>query len=59
MDKLRVTNILHKNVKIEAVKLTDKNDYTSSRINETKLKQAEILRLKEVDQERLRMIVQL
>ena len=59
MEKLNVTNILVKDVKLVAVKLNGDNVDVINLINETKKKQAEILKLKEVDQEGLRMVVQL
>ena len=59
MEKLLESQILVKDAKLEAVKL-DENNLTVSRIiDETKQKQIEILKLKEVDQDRLRMVVQL
>jgi hypothetical protein len=57
MDKLQISEILVKDAKLEAVKLNEKN--VAKLIDETKQKQAEVLKLKEVDQERLRMVVQL
>ena len=59
MEKLNVTNILVKDVKLVAVKLNGDNVDVINLINETKKKQAEILKLKEVDQEGLRMVVPL
>lgn len=59
MKKLHADNILVENAKLEAVKLSETNATTSKLIDDTKQKQAEILKLKEVDEERLRMVVQL
>lgn len=59
MEKLQVTQILVKDAKLSAVKLNETNVTVTNLINETKQKQAEVLKLKEVDQERLRMVVQL
>lgn len=59
MEKLLVTQILVKNAKLTAVKLNETSITVTKLIDETKQKQAEVLKLKEVDQERLRMVVQL
>jgi hypothetical protein len=59
MEKLQVNQILVKDAKLSAVKLNETNVTVTNLINETKQKQAEVLKLKEVDQERLRMVVQL
>ncbi len=59
MEKLHVTQILVKNAKLTAVKLNETSITVTKLIDETKQKQAEVLKLKEVDQERLRMVVQL
>lgn len=59
MEKLHVTQILVKGAKLKAVKLSDANSTVIKFINATKQKQSEVLKLKEVDQERLRMVVQL
>lgn len=59
MKKLNATHILIKDVKLVAVKLNENNVTTTKLIDETKQKQAEILKLKKVDQKRLRMVVQL
>jgi hypothetical protein len=59
MEKLQVNQILVKDARLSAVKLNETNVTVTSLINETKQKQAEVLKLKEVDQERLRMVVQL
>ena len=57
MDKLQISEILVKGARLEAVKLNETN--VAGLINETKQLQAEVLKLKEVDQEMLRMVVQL
>jgi hypothetical protein len=57
MDKLQISEILVKDAKLEAVKLNEIN--VAHLIDETKQKQAEVLKLKEVDQESLKMVVQL
>jgi len=59
MEKLQVHQILVKDAKLAAVKLNETNVIVTNLINETKQKQVEVLKLKEVDQERLRMVVQL
>ncbi len=59
MEKLQVNQILVKDAKLSAVKLNESNVTVTNLINETKQKQAEVLKLKEFDQERLRMVVQL
>lgn len=59
MEKLQVTHILVKNAKVVAVKLSETNAAVTNMIDETKKKQVEVLKLKEVDQDRLRMVVQL
>ncbi|WP_153825434.1 hypothetical protein [Niastella caeni] len=57
MDKIQISEILVKDAKLEAIKLNEKN--VAKLIDETKQKQAEVLKLKEVDQESLKMVVQL
>jgi hypothetical protein len=59
MEKLQITQILVKDAKLEAVKLNENNATVTKLIDETKQKQVEVLKLKEVDQETLRMVVQL
>lgn len=59
MEKLQVTQILVKDAKLTAVKLSESSTTVTKLIDETKQKQAEVLKLKEVNQERLRMVVQL
>jgi len=56
--KLQMADILVANAKLSAFVLTmDEN--TRMIIDETKQKQDEVLKLKEVNEERLRMVVQL
>ena len=57
MNKLQISQILVKDAKLEVIKLNEKN--VAQLIDETKQKQAEILKLKEIDQESLNMFVQL
>jgi len=57
MDKLQISEILVEGAKLEAIKLNEKN--VAQLIDEIKQKQAEVLKLKEVDQESLKMVVQL
>ncbi len=59
MAKLEISHILVRDAKLSADKLNDKSQAVAKLIDETKQKQAEVLKLKEVDQERLRMVVQL
>lgn len=59
MEKLHINQILVKDAKLAAVKLNETSVAVTTLINETKQKQVEVLKLKEVDQERLRMVVQL
>ena len=59
MKKIQVNQILVKDATLAAVKLNDTNITVTNLINETKQKQVEVLKLKEVDLERLRMVVQL
>lgn len=57
-DKLQMADILVADAKLSAFVLTmDEN--TRTIIDETKQKQDEVLKLKEVNEERLRMVVQL
>jgi hypothetical protein len=57
MNKLQISEILVKGARLEAIKLNEKN--VAQLIDETKQQQAEVLKLKEVDQESLKMVVQL
>jgi hypothetical protein len=59
MEKLQITQILRKDVKLTAVKLNEASDMVMKLIDETKQRQADVLKLKDVDKERLRMVVQL
>ena len=59
MAKIEISHILVRDAKLSADKLNDKSQAVAKLIDETKKKQAEVLKLKEVDQERLRMVVQL
>jgi len=59
MEKIKVTQILVKDAKLTAIRLSDSNPSVTKLISETKQKQADVLKLKEVDQERLKMVVQL
>jgi hypothetical protein len=59
MSKLQVSQILVKDAKLTVVKLEQSDTNVTKLIEETKQKQAEVLKLKEVDQDRLRMVVQL
>ena len=58
MEKLQVSQILVKGAKLSAVKLNETNVNVTNLINETKQKQAEVLKLKEVDQKGLYVIIQ-
>jgi hypothetical protein len=57
MDKLQISQILVKDARLEVIKLSGKN--VAQLIDETKQKQAEVLKLKEIDQESLKRVVQL
>lgn len=57
MEKLHLSQILVKNAQLTAVKLT--NAKASGLINDTKKQQEDILKLRVVDQEMLKMVVQL
>lgn len=59
MEKIQVAQILVQNAKLVAVKLNEANAAVTKMIDDTKKKQAEVLKLKEVDQASLRMVVQL
>lgn len=59
MEKLKATSILVKGAKIKAVKLDENSQSVKQIIEETQLRQTSILKLKEVDQTRLKMVVQL
>lgn len=59
MEKIKITQILMENAKLTAVKLSTTDKNVEKLISDTKQKQADVLKLKEVDQERLKMVVQL
>lgn len=54
-----MTQILVKDAKLTAVKLSETSAAVIKLIDDTKQKQADVLKLKEVDKDRLRMVVQL
>ena len=58
MEKLQANQILVKDANIRAVKLDATDATIIKMIEDTKKQQANVLKLKEVDQERLRMVVQ-
>lgn len=58
MGKLQVSQILVKGAKLSAVKLNETNVNVTNLINKIKQKQAEVLKLKEVNQEKLYVIIQ-
>ncbi|MBK9984476.1 MAG: hypothetical protein IPP15_19265 [Saprospiraceae bacterium] len=58
MHKITASQILVEGAQLTVTHLTNDVD-TLKLIDETKQKQAEVLKLKEVDQDRLRMVVQL
>ncbi len=57
-DKLQMADILVANAVLSAFTI-EMDDNTTKFLNETKQKQDEVLKLKEVNEERLRMVVQL
>lgn len=59
MEKLTLSQILIKDAKLQVLKLSNTDPLVSKLINETKKKQQELLKLKQVNQEDLRMVVQL
>lgn len=59
MKKLLASEILIKDAKLTVIKLHEGDVTVTKLIDETKQKQVEILKLKEVDQDQLRMVVQL
>jgi hypothetical protein len=59
MEKITLSQILIKDAKLEVQKLSNTDPLVSKLINETKRRQEEVLKLKEVNQENLRMVVQL
>ena len=59
LEQIQVNQILVKDAKLAAVKLNETNVAVINLVNKTKQKQVEVLKLKDVDHERLRMVVQL
>jgi hypothetical protein len=59
MEKLQLSQILVKDTKLSALKLDDSDKRVINFIEGTKKKQEEVLKLKNIDQDRLRMVVQL
>ncbi|MBC7382937.1 MAG: hypothetical protein H7296_08065 [Bacteroidia bacterium] len=57
MSKLQASNILIKDAKLSTLKLS--GAAIMKQVDETKQKQTAVLKLKEVDQDRLRVVVQL
>jgi hypothetical protein len=57
MERLQVSQILVKNATLKAIQLTEAG--TKKFIDETRQKQAKVRKLKEVDQDMLKMVVQL
>lgn len=57
MTKLQALNILKKDFKLSTVKLSGAD--VVKQVDETKQKQSAVLKLKDVDQERLKVVVQL
>lgn len=57
MRKIKASQILVKNAKLEVAKL--KASAVDELISATKKRQRELMRLKEVDQEKLKLVVQL
>lgn len=59
MEKLQLENILVKDANLQAFRVKDTDLEVKRLFEQTKENQAKVLKLKEVDQERLRMVVQL
>ena len=59
MAKLQASQILVKDAKLTVEKISEKNVAVTKLIDDTKQKQSEILKLKQVDQDSLRTVVQL
>lgn len=59
MEKLQLSQILVKNTNLYATRLDDKSEKVMNFIRVTKQKQEEILKLKNIDQDKLKMVVQL
>lgn len=59
MEKFTLSNILKKDAEFKPQSISEDDERTSKFIQETKRKQDQILRLKEVNRESLQMVVQL
>ncbi len=59
MVKLTLSQILIKGAKLQVEKLSYNNPSIVKLIDDTKKRQEEVLKLKEINQENLRMVVQL
>lgn len=59
MEKLQLSQILVHGKQLFASKLDDKDEKVVNFIRETKKKQEEVLKLKNIDQDKLKMIIQL
>ena len=59
MEKITLSHLLIKGAKLQVEKLSGKNPSIAKLIDETRKKQEEVLKLKEINQENLRMVVQL
>lgn len=59
MEKLTLAQILIKDATLQVLKLSNTDPLVSKLIDDTRRKQEEILKLKEINQENLRMVVQL
>lgn len=59
MERLTLSHVLVKDAKIEVKAISKSNEEVSKYIDETRKKQEEILKLKEINQESLKMVVQL
>lgn len=59
MERLTLSHVLLKDAKIEVKTISKSNEVVSKYIDETIKRQVEILKLKEINQESLRMVVQL
>ena len=59
MDKLQLSHILIKGAELSADKINSASEAVVKIIDETKERQAQILKLKAIDQDMLKMVVQL
>lgn len=59
MEKLQIDQILVHGAKLEATKHNETDPAVSKIINETKRKQAAVLKLKDINQDKLRAVVRL